>query len=157
MRVIEEPRPVEAGGDKEEGEAAGEVPATERLIVFATWKATVGESGKPRRLLVDDEALVDLFEQLVGEGEGSDDEEAAGDGEAGDKARRRAAFRFVLALLLVRKRLLILDRAERDRLLVRFKGQEKDAAPTIVEDPGLDEQMLADVESQLDAILAGRD
>jgi hypothetical protein len=116
---------------------AGRTPAAGEHI-FASWRAVVAEPGKTERLLVDDDSLVDLFEQL-----------------AGQTDPKRVAFRFVLALLLVRKRLLILDRAERDRLLVRFKGQDKEAEPTVVADPGLDEQTLSDVESQLDVILAG--
>ena len=134
LEAWEKIKGVGGGGGGGGGGAAEGLGPGER--VFASWRAVVGEQGKPERLLVDDDSLMDLFEQLEGQTE-----------------PKRAAFRFVLALLLVRKRLLILDRAERDRLLVRFKGEDKDAQPTVVVDPGLDEQTLSEVESQLEAVI----
>ena len=59
----------------------------ERL--FSYWKTMVPEPNATRHLLVDDEVLVNLFERL-----------------ADDERPQRVAFRFVLGLILMRKRLL---------------------------------------------------
>jgi hypothetical protein len=55
--------------------------------LFSYWKAVVPHHDSRQRLLIDDEVLVSIFERL----------------EADDRPRR-AAFRFVLALILMRKR-----------------------------------------------------
>jgi len=57
----------------------------ERLFCF--WRTTYAPPEAKRQLLVDDEVLMDLFNRL-----------------AGDERPQRIAFRFVLALILMRKR-----------------------------------------------------
>jgi hypothetical protein len=57
--------------------------------LFSFWRTAVPEPGARTRLLVDDAVLMDLFERL-----------------ADDARPQRIAFRFVLALILLRKKLL---------------------------------------------------
>lgn len=64
--------------------------------MFCHWKATVAEPHKKKKLFVDDEVLLNLFRRL------SDEEDA-----------QRIAFRFVLGLILMRKKLLRYDGTKR--------------------------------------------
>ncbi len=64
--------------------------------VFCYWKTTVPEPTQKRRLFVDDAVLMNLLRRLEG-----------------DASPRRLAFRFVLALILMRKRLLRYDHTQR--------------------------------------------
>lgn len=141
------------------------------LAMIGFWRGTVHEpgAGKKRFLLIDDAALLELFEQtgedLEGVGHGSDaDFKAAAEAD-------RLAFRFVLALLLMRKRLLIHERntpippgggGGRPNLLVRVKGEPRpegagtpgELALIEVVDPGLDEAAILRVTQQLRAVLS---
>ncbi len=113
--------------------------------IFAHWKSTVSEPNAKQRLLIDDESLTDMFDQLC-EGAGEDGEE-----------RSRAALRYLLALVLCRKRLLVMEGARGDRegepggILVRRKGEE--GPPTFVADPGLDDATLAEATEQISALV----
>jgi hypothetical protein len=69
-------------------EAGWNSPARPKGVI-AFWKATVPEPGEKKRGFVDDQTLLDLFERL-----------------GGDDRIHRVRFRFVLMLLLVRKKLL---------------------------------------------------
>lgn len=115
------------------------------LIGLGSWRGVVGDASARRRPLIDDESLLDLFEQ-------SDEGEGAGSPE-------RLAFRFVLALILLRKRLLVQE-GGRDGgrvMLVRPKGTPKPPeGPALVEvvDPGLTPDLVAKVTEQLHAVLA---
>ncbi len=111
--------------------------------VFAVWRATYQEHQPAKQPLLGDDELLDLFEQL---------------GEADQP--KQIAFRYVLALLLVRRRLL---RVEGSRphgadapgaLLVLPKGQTE-GQPMAVIDPGLDDAAAADVIEQLGQVLPG--
>lgn len=110
--------------------------------VFAFWRGVVPEPSRSNRLVLPFDSLLDLFEQL----EGAED-------------ARRIAFRYVLALLLARKRLLSIvgERAPRDghagALLVRPKGAEPTDPPVEVADPGLDEAALGAVTEQVAEVL----
>ena len=64
--------------------------------VFSFWKTTVSQPNKKRKLFVDDDVLMNLFRRLA-------DEEDA----------QRLAFRFVLGLILMRKKLLRYDGTQR--------------------------------------------
>lgn len=113
--------------------------------VFAHWRTTLGEPNSKARLLIDDESLLDMFEQLC-EGAGEEGEE-----------RSRSALRYLLALVLCRKRLLVMDGArsngegEPGGILVRRKGEE--GPPTFVADPGMDEATLAEATEQVSAFV----
>lgn len=106
--------------------------------LFGFWRATVPEPNATRKLLADDDSLMDLFEQL---GEESD--------------ARKVAFRFVLALLLVRRRVLAVEGTRRGAIMVRPRGTERPpkGPPLIeVEDPALDDETIAAVIEQMRAI-----
>jgi len=125
----------------------GARPPTEMLL-YGFWRGVVPEPGAKKRLLIDDQSLLELFEQSGDELEGS------GGG------KERAAFRFVLALILMRKRLLVQEGSRRGAMLVRPRGVPKPPeGPALVEvaDPGLDEATIAGVTQQLGAVLNGED
>ncbi|MBL0927320.1 MAG: hypothetical protein IBJ11_06670 [Phycisphaerales bacterium] len=102
--------------------------------LFAHWRGVVDAPGAKGPRLIDDGALMDLFEQL---------------GETDDP--RRVAFRYVLALLLVRKRLLETVSQRAGVLMVRRRGEEGPAAA--VRAPELDARAIADATEQLQALL----
>ena len=114
----------------------------ERL--FSYWRTTVAAPDEKTKLLVDDEVLVDLFARLEG-----------------DERPQRAAFRFVLALVLMRKRLLTLTgrvaaRGESpEEWLMRRKGDPSDAPPLRVQNPQIDDDMVRELTEQLGEILQG--
>lgn len=125
--------------DEEAWDAGARDPAGRR--VFAHWRGAQAEPNAKPRQFIDDDALLDLFHQL---GESGAD---GGDG------RGRAAFRYVLALILCRKRLLVHEGSARGAILVRARGSEPGSAPIRVDDPGLDEAMLAAATEQVGAVL----
>lgn len=110
--------------------------------VFAHWQGvTPSPDAKPARL-IDDEELVSLFESL----DGAED-------------AKRQAFRFVLALILARKRLLV-DAGRKSSvdgspsvMLVRKKGALPGEPPIEVEDPGLDASTIAEVTEQVASLI----
>lgn len=116
----------------------------EGRAIFAHWRAAQPAPNTKPKFLVDDDSLLDLFEQTTEEAGGADD-------------RRRATFRYVLGLILCRKRLLVLERSEPGAILVRRRTRKDEpVAPLIrVEDPGLDEQTIVIATEQLGAALAG--
>lgn len=111
--------------------------------LFAVWRATYQEPQPDKQPLLGDAELIDLFEQL---------------GEA--TASRQIAFRYVLALLLIRRRLLRVVGSRPHggdspgALLVIQKGQDE-STPTQVIDPGLDDAATAEVIEQLGQVLPG--
>lgn len=128
---------------------AGKRPTSpDRLI--GSWRTSMRNSAaEPKQLLSDDE-LVELFEEMAGAVE-----------------PKHLAFRYVLALMLIRRRMLRLVGERRhdgaSTLLVRPKlppggiaalnGPEGD--PMEVTDPGLDEATINDVIEQLGQVLGG--
>ncbi len=107
---------------------------------YCHFKTRVPVKEKRKRLLVDNEILVSLFLRLA------DDPEPA-----------RRQFRFVLALILMRKRLLRYEGSSTD------SGQEvwrmtlsSDRTEHLVIDPKLTEGQIASVSEQLSAILHGQ-
>ncbi len=103
------------------------------------WRATLSPPNTRKRALIGDDELIDLFMQLA---------------EASET--KRLAFRYLLALILVRKRLLRVEGSpKRGTLTVRLKPVG-DTPGQVVEvvDPGMDETMIADATEQLSAILA---
>ncbi len=113
-----------------------------RRRVFAYWQGVLPESNKKADPLIGADSLMGIFDSL----EGTDEP-------------KRIAFRYVLTLLLVRKRLLSLEGhrpAGGDDpavLLVKRKGDAPEDEPLEVVDPGLDEQSILDVTEQLQAVL----
>ncbi len=122
----------------------GRPPIRDGLI--ACWRTVVGEPGKKDKPLLDDDALVDLFEQTGGE-------ETAHHPAAGSAEFHRCALRFVVTLMLLRRRLLIQEGQKGDVLLIRQRGiprAPEGPPPLKVLDPGLDEQMVLDIITQLE-------
>lgn len=121
----------------------------ERLFGF--WRSVVPEPHAKAKLLIDDDQLLALFEQMGEEAPQTD-------------SVRREAFRFVLALLLVRKRLLRHEGGRREAgraiMLVRSRGPEGwDPASPLVEvaDPELDESSIEMVSEMLGQALRGEE
>jgi len=112
--------------------------------LFSFWKTTVSRPDDRQRLLVDDEVLMDLFQRL-----------------ADDERPQRVAFRFVLALILMRKRLLkFVGRKggsgdEREWWLMRPKGVGPDQPPLEVFNPRLADDDVRELTAQLSEVLRG--
>ena len=108
--------------------------------LLAIWRTHVPQPQEKKKMFVDDELLKDFFTRLDG---------------AQDEAK--SSFRFVLALVLMRKKLLVYDRAEtdtdgRETWSMHFKGSDQRHS---VIDPHMDEDKIADVSHQLGTILEG--
>ena len=105
--------------------------------ILGLWHTKVPAKAEKKRLFVDDELLVSFFERLEGA------EEAA-----------RVNFRFVLALVLMRKKILIYDRMEKadgkETWLMHFKGKTEVQKVT---DPHMDDEKIAEVSKSLGEIL----
>jgi hypothetical protein len=113
-------------------------PGFDRANLLGFWQATMPQpEQKAKKLFVDNDVLCTLFERLA------DTSEPA-----------KVNFRFVLGLILMRKRLVIYEttRSEegRDVWVVRLKGRE-DRLDLV--DPKLSEGQVAEVSQQLGEIL----
>jgi hypothetical protein len=112
------------------------------LRILGVWRAAFTEHPVAKKALLDDGELLDMFEQL---------------GEA--TQANQIAFRYVLTLLLVRRRLLRMmgsrpRTADRPALmLVLPKGVGADQTPIEVIDPGLDDAAVAEVIEQIGQIM----
>ncbi len=123
-------------------EAWSEGQRPERL--FSHWKSTVAQPNQKRNMFVDDAALLSLFRRL-------------GEPDQGP----RAAFRFVLGMILMRKKLLKYQATEsrsgadgqlQEWWLLQPKGEE-----TRLEmlNPHMDDAKIEEVREQLSEVLAG--
>ena len=112
--------------------------------VFASWRTQAHEPGKKEGALIAAAGLMDLFEQL-------------GDAEE----PRRVAFRYVLALMLIRKRQLEYAGSADGAILVLPRGSEEGAEPIRVHDPQasgeLDEAALTELAEQVEQVLDSGD
>ena len=119
-------------------EAAWESGARpERL--FSYWRTVVPEPSEKKKVFVDDEVLLQIFERL-----------------ANDDRPQRIAFRFVLALVLLRKRRLRMVGRTIDgqREVWQFKQRVGDEGPPIeVINPQFSDDDAAALTSQLAEIL----
>ncbi len=107
---------------------------------FSFWRARMPLSAGEKRPLVDNGVLVDFFNRLEGH------EEPA-----------KISFRFVLALMLMRKKLLVYEGSAADQAggevwSMRFKH---DQTPVEVVRPHLDEARMAEVSAQLGELFEG--
>ena len=113
---------------------------------FCSWRARIPERRERKRQFVDDQVLMDFFERLGGESEES-----------------KVQFRFVLTLILMRKRLLkYVSQVEEQgakwwmmRLMGPFKPADEGQAMRRVLNPELDEGQIEEVSRQLGVILTG--
>ncbi len=104
--------------------------------VFGYWKRVAGEEQRTRAPIVSVEELFDLFEQLA---------------EADQP--KQVAFRYLIALLLMRKRRLVYDGALPDRPdVLRLKGRPG-GEEHLVTDPGLDEKSIAEATEELSRVM----
>jgi hypothetical protein len=105
--------------------------------VFCYWKTRLPEPGQKKQLFVDDQMLMAFFERLEKETE-----------------QEKIDFRFVLALVLMRKRILKYDetRTEDDKEIWRLRmvGDKQTAE---VVNPHLDEERIEQLSSQIGEIL----
>ncbi|MCL4220522.1 MAG: hypothetical protein KJZ65_04045 [Phycisphaerales bacterium] len=113
------------------------------LRLFGFWKSCLSDAEPNARQLLDDDELLDLFEQLA---------------ETTDE--KRVAFRFVLALVLIRKRLLayeggvpaVVGSGKPGLLRVR---RRRDAAGEVIQvvDPGMDDAAVEAATEQIGRIM----
>jgi hypothetical protein len=122
----------------EAGWSSGERPKG----VIAFWKSTAAAPNEKRRGFVDDQTLLDLFERL-----------------GGDDRPHRVRFRFVLMLLLVRKKLLRVTGTSSaggvETWQVLPRGAAEGEAPSGVVNPKLDEAAMKEITEQLGEVLDG--
>jgi hypothetical protein len=113
--------------------------AFDKSNLLGFWQSIMPEATARKKTFVDDGVLCELFERL------SDTAEAA-----------KLNFRFVLGLILMRKRLIVYESTRiddgREIWSVRFKGRE-DLLDLL--NPKLNEQQVAEVSTQLGEILNG--
>jgi hypothetical protein len=109
----------------------------DRTGVLAFWQAVMPAHEEKKKVFVDDEVLCTLFERLA---------------DAAEPVK--VNFRFVLGLILMRKRLIVFEGSRQDAAkdvwVVRMKG--KDERLDLI-DPKLDEQQVTEVSQQLGEIL----
>ena len=125
-------------------EAAGAPPAG--LVAF--WRTRMPEPREKKKALVEDEDVAQLFDQL-GEGEGAG-------------GARRARFRYVLAWLLVRRKLMQYGGTRDGVMRLRrsgalASGPVREEPWLEVEDPGLGEEELARATRELAVALLGEE
>lgn len=105
--------------------------------LMAFWQTVLSKPDEKKKIFVDDEVLCTLFERLA---------------DAVEPAK--VNFRFVLGLILMRKRLVLYDStrhdAGRDIWVVRLKGKPESLD---LLDPKLNEEQMAEVSRQLGQIL----
>jgi hypothetical protein len=110
--------------------------------LFGHWRARMEPSDAKKRAYIDDASLVDLFEQLEGVSEPA-----------------RVSFRYLLALMLIRKRLLKYEGTRRDQgltvMVVRAAtpGGATPAPQVEVVDPGMNDQAVGEAIEQLTAVV----
>ena len=148
---IAKPKPQNAKQEATQGAIDGEI--------FSYWKTSVPEAQQKKKLLVDDSVLMDVFARMEGRNEAAD-----------------IRFRFVLALILMRKRLLKYEgtQAQQDaggagsgvvagdgaarpeiwRMIPRGATGESPLPEVQVINPHLTAEQIAEVSQQLSAILA---
>jgi hypothetical protein len=110
----------------------------DRAGVLAFWQTVMPAHEVKKKVFVDDEVLCTLFERLA---------------DATEPVK--VNFRFVLGLILMRKRFIVFEESRhedgvRDVWVVRMKG--KDERLQLI-DPKLDEQQVTEVSQQLGEIL----
>lgn len=108
--------------------------------LFSFWRTTVPEPQVKKRVFVEDEVLLDLIDSM-----------------ADDHEPRRVAFRFVIALVLLRKRLVRFDRREETSEGIRWHLSRRGDAECqwTVDDPALCDDDIVDLHEQLGEVLQG--
>jgi hypothetical protein len=123
--------------------------------LYCFWRTTWA-GGERRKMFVDDETLLDIFNRLDS-----------------DERPQRQAFRFVLMLFLVRKRLLRVVGTRREKVdvaeggserpterelwMVSMRGTDPGSPPIAVVNPRLREDDIREIADQLSEIMTGSD
>ncbi len=107
---------------------------------FSFWKAKIPSKEEKKKLLVDNEILIDFFKKLI---------------ESGDESKQ--GFTFVLSLILMRKRILKYVETQygndgREIWIMKLAKEEKEYN---VINPHLDDEQIERVREELSSILAG--
>ncbi|MBN1555018.1 MAG: hypothetical protein JXA11_09745 [Phycisphaerae bacterium] len=121
-------------------DSLGENTPADDPEVLGVWRTRVPRPEEKKKLLVDDSLIINFFERLDG---------------ADDPAKIN--FRYVLALILMRKKILVYEGMDRrdggvEVWKMRFKGA--DAIHEVI-DPHMDEDKIAQVSSSLGEIMEG--
>ena len=105
--------------------------------VFSFWKTKIPEPSQKKKLFVDDNVLVNLFERL-----------------AEEKEELKVNFRFVLALILMRKRRLKYEDSRRDgtREIWSMRFVRETETHDVI-NPQLTEEQIQEVSQELSTIL----
>jgi hypothetical protein len=138
-RAPEPPRDGAEAADA--GTDAPDGPAVIGSAPLGLWQTVVPQPREKKRLFVDDEVLRNFFDRLEGESEPA-----------------RVNFRFVLALILMRKKLLVYDRSRtREDGVEVWQMHPRGESQTLCEvvDPHMDEEKIAEVSENLGQILEG--
>lgn len=110
----------------------------EGLVCF--WRTAAPEPDQKRRLLVDDDTLMELFDRLEG-----------------DDRPQRIAYRWLMCLILLRKRLLRhvrVDRSDdREEWLVQRRGVDDAAPPIRVTNPRIRDEDLQELSEHLGEVM----
>lgn len=108
------------------------------LVCF--WRTTAPEPDHKRRLLVDDDTLLELFGRLEN-----------------DERPQRVAYRWLLCLILLRKRLLRHVRVDREgeceSWVVRMRGTVENAPDIRVRNPRLRDEDLQELAEHLGEVM----
>jgi hypothetical protein len=133
----------------------GKLPPIPAHRLIAYWRATLNESAAKPQQFMDDEGMLDLFQSTGTLDNGSESQPSTQEDGKASAPVSRAHVRYVLALLLIRRRLLVQDSHRAGSIFVRVKGVPKppEGPPLIeVKDPGIDETTIADVLTELEGL-----
>ncbi|MGI9014645.1 MAG: hypothetical protein ACR2GY_10400 [Phycisphaerales bacterium] len=110
----------------------------ERLFSF--WRTTVPDSNARQQLFVDDDLLLNIFERL-----------------ADDDRPQRMAFRFVIGLILIRKKLMrhvgTQQHSDHTLWLLKPRGSDATLPPITLIDPALSDDNVREISDQLGEVL----
>jgi len=128
---------VETGEGLQRRDFCADYWESEKPNVFCYWRSRLPHPDQKKQIFVDDEMLMAFFERLENEAE-----------------QEKVNFRFVLALILMRKRRLKYDatRVENEKEIWRLRiVGEKEIVEVI--NPHLDEEQIEQLSSQIGQIL----
>ena len=128
---------VETGGELQRRDFSEDYWEKEKPSVFCYWKSKLPAPGQKKQIFVDDQMLMAFFERLENETE-----------------QEKVNFRFVLALILMRKRRLKYDttKVEEGKEIWRLKIVGDKQAVEVI-NPRLDEEQIGQLSSQIGEIL----